>query len=69
MTDPKDREMLPRIAKPKFDNPDAVRAEIEHLQRLAKMMTDPGMLAGIRSLIGELEQLLTRLESGLGVPD
>ena len=56
------------MTDPIFDDAAAMRAEIEHLRKLATMTSDSGLLGQIEALIGELERQLMRLEGGSWSP-
>ena len=48
------------------ETPEALRAEIEHLHRLAGLITDERVLDEIRRMIGELERRLRQHEQHKG---
>ena len=41
-----------------------MRTEIEHLHQLARMATDPRVIAELQLLIAELEDRVSHLEAG-----
>ena len=54
------------MTDPLFEDAAAMRMEIGHLRRLAKLTDDARILAQIQALIDELERRLGRLENGHG---